>query len=292
MIRHGTKQDLSEYRQKAEILLEAFPYLYRFRDRIVVIKAGGEVLLTKKGAENFAKNIALLNSVGIKVVVCHGGGPQISAFMQDLGIKPEFLDGQRITSRETLDITSMVLLGKVNRNLVSLINKFGSQAIGLSGVDGNILQVKQADPVLGYVGSIKLVRCEPILKLLDSGYIPVISSLGSDCKGESYNVNADTAAGEIARYLHAEKLVILTNTEGLYENFENREGLISEIDLMSLKELKGRHVFSAGMIPKIDSVISALNGGVSSAHVLDGRAENALLLEIFTQDGIGTMIFP
>jgi acetylglutamate kinase len=292
MIRHGIPQDLTKYQNKAHVLVEAFPYLNRFRGRIVVIKVGGEILLDQQGAENFARNIALLNSVGIKVVVCHGGGPQISSLMRELGKEPTFLEGQRITCRDTLEITSMVLLGQVNRKLVSLVNKFGSQAVGLSGVDGNILQVRKLDERLGYVGSVELVRCEPIQMLLAGGYIPILSSLGSDGKGESYNVNADIAAGEVARSLHAEKLVVLTNTEGLYENFDQKQGLISEIDLSSLQTLKEQGAFSAGMIPKIDSVITALQGGVSTAHILDGRTDNVLLLEIFTQQGIGTMIFP
>ena len=292
MIRYGEKLDISEVQQKAAHLVEAMPYLRRFAGRIVVVKIGGEVLQLENMLDNLALSLVLLRSAGLKVVVCHGGGPQVTEVCKQFGIDSRFSDGKRVTCEETREVLAMVMLGKVNRSLVAAINRHGPHAVGLSGLDSNLLSVSPESSELGYVGKVDLVRKELVDHLLSAGFIPVIAPLGIDQEGGFYNVNGDTAAGEIARALGAEKLVILTNVEGIYEDFSEKKRLISEIDATSVRRLSEQGVFSAGMLPKVDAILNALGGGVASAHMLDGRMHYSLLLEIFTQAGIGTMIFP
>lgn len=292
MIRYDDQRTSAEVEAKALVFIEAIPYLRQFAGKRIVVKVGGELLLDPEAAHAFAQDVFLLNSVGIRVVVVHGGGPQITKHMEALGIQAQFINGQRVTDKDTLEVASLILLGKVNQELVARINAFGSLAMGFSGVSGNIFSVVPLDPKLGFVGNIHHVQSDPVIHLLDAGYIPVISSLGSDGKGQSYNINADLAAGELAASLQAEKLVILTNTEGIYEDFSARSQLISEVDTATLAELRDKGSFKHGMIPKIESIIGALRAGVASAHVLDGRRPHAVLLEFFTTRGIGTMVFP
>lgn len=292
MIKYGVESDFKEVVSKAEILAQAVPWIRSLAGRFVVVKVGGEILLDEQRAQQFAQDIVLLHSVGIKVLVVHGGGPQISSLSNKLGVTPHFVEGQRVTDEATLEVTAMVLLGDVNRKLVSLVNRATNVAFGVSGIDAGILLVAPASGPLGLVGDVELVRCEPILRLIDGGFIPVLASLGVDRAGQVYNVNADLAAGQIAAAIGAEKFVVLTNVAGLYESYPDRGSLISEIDCSSLRVLLGSGKLEGGMIPKIRAILAAIEGGVNRAHILDGRIKHALLLEFFTREGIGTMIYP
>lgn len=292
MIKYGVELDLEEVVSKAEILAQAVPWIRSLAGRFVVVKVGGEILLDEQRAQQFAQDIVLLHSVGIKVLVVHGGGPQISSLSNKLGVTPQFIDGQRVTDEATLEVTAMVLLGEVNRKLVSLVNRAAKIAFGVSGIDAGMLLVSPASSALGLVGNVELVRCDPILRLIEGGFIPVVASLGVDRAGRVYNVNADLAAGQIAAAIGAEKFVVLTNVAGLYESYPDRGSLISEIDCSSLRALLSSGKLEGGMIPKIHAILTAIEGGVNRAHILDGRIKHTLLLEFFTREGIGTMIYP
>jgi len=276
---------------KAGILIEALPFLKNFGGKRLVVKVGGELLDNENASASFAQDLILLKSVGIQIVLLHGGGPQISRAMEKLGKKPEFKNGLRVTDEETMKIMSMVLLGDLNRKLVSLLNVHGPKAVGLSGADGNLFSVEQESPELGFVGRLKDINTDLVTKTLDNGYMPVIGSVGVDENGQAYNINVDLAAGKLAAALGAEKLIVLSNVEGLYETFGDENSLIPEIKAKGLRKMKDSGSLTAGMIPKVDGVLSALDGGVKRAHILDGRVEHAVLLEIFTPEGIGTMIF-
>lgn len=288
----STQRCVEETQAKAETLLEALPYLKHFPGKIVVIKVGGEIVADPQAAARLAQDLILLKSVGIKVVLCHGGGPQITQMMKIWHKDKEsvFINGQRVTDKETLEVTSMVLLGLINRTLVSLLNAHGRKAVGLSGCDGAMFLVKQKSPELGYVGDITQVSTELVDSVLNSGFLPVIASLGIDEHGDVYNINADIAAGAIAVALKAEKLVTLTNVEGLYKTFGDKDSLISEINKANLKSLLTEGLVHDGMIPKLEAIVHALESGVKQAHILDGRVAHAVLLEIFTPEGIGTMV--
>jgi acetylglutamate kinase len=276
MIVYSKKPDIESFQDKAVNLATSFPWLQKHCGKKILVKVGGEILLSPDTALSFANDIVLLATIGVKVVVCHGGGPQISSMMINQGLKPQFINGQRITCKETRDIISMVLIGNINRTLVSMMNSFAGKAIGLNGTDGNMIQVEQLNPELGFVGKITHIDLTIIEVLLQQGYIPVVASIGTDCRGESYNVNADSASGELAKALGADKLILLTNTEGLYENFSKKESLISEIDAISLRELQRGGSIVEGMIPKVESILTALSGNVASCHILDGRNRHAL----------------
>jgi acetylglutamate kinase len=292
MIRYGLIENLSEVLKKAETLLEALPYLQRFAGSKVVVKVGGEILASPELTENFARSVILLRSTGIKVVVCHGGGPQISAMMSKSGIKPKFINGQRVTCKTTLEVLMTTMLGHIAPYLTSKINQILPCAISISGTSSNMITAQPKATELGYVGVVDSIKVGPILQLLNSGYLPIITPLGIDTAGNFYNINGDSCAAALAKGLNAEKLILLSNIEGIYENYPDKKTLISEIDLASLLKLKTKGSFSEGMIPKIESVCDALLNGVSSAHILDGREPYSLLLEIFTASGVGTMIFP
>jgi acetylglutamate kinase len=292
MITYSTCRNVEETQKKASILIEALPYIRQYNGKRVVIKVGGELIEHEDQARNLAEDLVFLKSVGIQVVLCHGGGPQISRAMKTLGKDPMFVNGQRVTDAETLEVTLMVLLGLLNQQLVAKLNRHGPQAVGLSGVDGQMLLVKQRSPELGFVGDIVNVSPTPIERLLADGYIPVIASIGIDDTGQAYNVNADIAAAQIARQIGAEKLILLTNVEGLYESFGDKGSLISSIELNDLEAMQDSSSLSAGMIPKVEAILLAMRGGVQKAHILDGRVTHAVLLEIFTPEGIGTMIMP
>lgn len=276
---------------KASILIEALPFLKKFGSKRVVIKVGGELLDNEEATKSFAQDLILLKSVGIQIVLCHGGGPQISRAMKKFGKEPKFIDGLRVTDEETMEIMSMVLLGKLNRKLVSLLNVHGPKAIGISGADGSLFKAKQKSPELGFVGDIVNVNSKVVTKLLDDGYLPVIGSVGIDEEGLPYNINVDIAAGRLASELGAEKLIILSNVEGLYETFGDENSLIPEIKAKGLRKMKDSGSLTSGMIPKVEGILYAIDGGVERAHILDGRVNHAVLLEIFTPEGIGTMIF-
>ncbi|MBM3660430.1 MAG: acetylglutamate kinase [Actinobacteria bacterium] len=274
----------------AAVLAEALPYIREFAGRTVVIKYGGHAMDDPALAELFAQDVVLMHLVGIRPVVVHGGGPQISDLMQRLGKEPEFVDGLRVTDAETVDIVRMALVGKVNREVVSAINQHGAYAVGLSGEDANLLLVRTRDPRLGFVGDVESVNPAIVERLQNEDLIPVIATVGVDEGGQAHNVNADTVAAAIAVALGAEKLVYLTDVLGVYEDYPDEASLISQIDVAGMERLLAEGKVGEGMIPKLRSCIEAIGAGVGRAHILDGRVPHALLLEFFTREGIGTMI--
>jgi acetylglutamate kinase len=239
----------------------------------------------------FATDVVLMRLVGMNPVVVHGGGPQITELMRRLGKEPEFVDGRRVTDAETVDIVRMALVGKVNREIVAMVNRHGSYAVGLSGEDAGLIRVDQRDPRLGFVGDVRAIDPTMVTRLLREELIPVIATIGVDDDGQAYNINADTVAGAIAESLDAEKLVYLTDVAGVYEKWPDESSLISRVDVDGLERLIGSGVVSEGMIPKLESCVSALRNGVHRAHILDGRLPHALLLEFFTREGVGTMVY-
>ena len=278
---------------KAAVLIEALPYIKRFAEKIVVVKYGGNVLSNTDESvalKVFAEDIVMMRSVGIRPVVVHGGGPQIAEMLTKLNITSEFRNGLRVTDAATLEVARMVLVGKVNRDIVAAINIHGPLAVGMSGEDANLLQVTSRDPELGFVGDVEHVNAEVLQRLLADEFIPVIATIGTDNTGQAYNINADTAAGAIAGAIGAEKLVYLTNIEGLRRDVKDPSTLISSIGVEELQSMLDTGVLTEGMIPKIESCIHAVRAGVGKAHILDGRSPHALLLEVFTQEGIGTEV--
>jgi acetylglutamate kinase len=280
---------------KANVLIEALPYITRFHNKVVVVKYGGNVLAGADEASAlklFAEDIVMMRQVGMKPVVVHGGGPQIAELLSRLNIKSDFRNGLRVTDEATLDVVRMVLVGRVNRDIVSAINTHGALAVGVSGEDARLIEVKQLDPELGFVGDITHVNTSVLDRLLAEDLIPVIATVGCDLEGQAYNINADTAAGAIAGALAAEKLVYLTNIEGLRRDVNDAASLISTIRVQELDRMLADGSLEGGMIPKIESCVHAVKAGVNKAHILDGRAPHALLLEIFTNKGIGTEVTP
>jgi acetylglutamate kinase len=275
---------------KAGILAEALPYIREFSGKTVVIKYGGHAMEDAALADLFARDVVLMRLVGINPVVVHGGGPQITDLMRRLGKEPEFVDGLRVTDAESVDIVRMALVGKVNREIVASLNQHGSYAVGLSGEDAGLIKVEMRDERLGFVGDVTSIDPSIVHRLVNEELIPVIATVGVDELGQAYNVNADTVAGAIALALQAEKLVYLTDVAGLYRDYGDESTLISRTDVDGIAEMLASGRADGGMIPKLQSCIEALDGGVRRAHVLDGRIPHALLLEFFTDEGIGTMI--
>jgi acetylglutamate kinase len=275
---------------KASILAEALPYIREFTGRTVVIKYGGHAMEDPALADLFAQDVVLMRLVGMNPVVVHGGGPQITDLMRRLGKEPEFVDGLRVTDAESVDIVRMALVGKVNRDIVAALNQHGSYAVGLSGEDAGLIKVEMRDERLGFVGDVSSIDPSIVHKLLREELIPVIATVGVDELGQAYNINADTVAGAIAQAMGAEKLVYLTDVAGLYGAYGDESTLISHIDVDGLGEMLASGQADGGMIPKLESCIHALRGGVRRAHILDGRIPHAILLEFFTREGIGTMI--
>ncbi len=295
---------MEELIQKAKVLQEALPYIREFHGKVFVIKYGGSAMTKEHLRESFAKDVVLLKYVGINVVIVHGGGPQISTTLERFGIKPRFVGGMRKTDEETMHVVEMVLSGDVNKDIVALINRHSGEkvyAVGISGRDGRLLRARKLDkgryfaelglPVpqedVGFVGEVVGVNAELILSLIERNFIPVIAPVGVGEEGEAYNVNADIAASEIATALRAEKLVFLTDTEGVKDE---KGRLISSLTGMEAKELIERGVIREGMIPKVRSALKAIEGGVRKVHIIDGRVQHSLLLEVFTERGIGTEI--
>lgn len=275
------------------LLIEALPYIQQFAGKTVVVKYGGNALAGATDADaagTFAQDIALMHAVGIKPVVVHGGGPQISALMERLGKKPEFRNGLRVTDAETVEIASMVLLGTVNPQLVSAINVHGASAVGVSGQDAGLLRVKQRDPELGFVGDIASVDPTVLKSAIADNAVPVVATIGSDALGQAYNVNADTAAAAIAVALGAEKLIYLTDIEGLRANKDDAASIIRRTTATDIARLLATGSIHGGMIPKMESCVEAITSGVSRCHILDGRIPHVLLIELFTIAGVGTMI--
>jgi acetylglutamate kinase len=276
-----------------EILVEALPYIREFHGTTLVVKFGGNAMVDDELLQTFADDIVLLHSVGIQTVVVHGGGPQIGDVMERFGKEPRFQDGLRVTDAETLEIAGMVLVGKVTRQIVSAINVHGPLAVGLSGEDGGLIEAAVRDPALGYVGDVKRVNTQIIERLLAEELIPVVSTIGADLSaGQAYNINADTAAGAIATELGVEKIIYLSDVPGLLRDVDDPESLISRLNTDELQQLVDDGAIAGGMIPKITACLDALDSGVRSAHLLDGRTRHVLLLELFTDAGIGTMIVP
>ncbi len=276
----------------AQVLVEALPYLRRFAGRVIVVKYGGNALSDSDGdpLELFASDIVLMHSVGLRPVVVHGGGPQITAMLARLGIVPQFREGLRVTDRETLDVARMVLVGKVNKDIVSAVNTKAPVAVGISGEDGAFLRVTARDPAFGYVGDVRSVDTTLIDKLLAEQLVPVIATIGTDDDGNAYNVNADTAAAAIAAALSAEKLIHLTNVEGIRAVADDAATRQSHLGSDALELLLRAGALGGGMAPKAESCLHAVRNGVAAAHVLDGRVPHVLLLELFTEAGIGTMV--
>jgi acetylglutamate kinase len=282
--------DLASAHERAAILVEALPYIREFRGAVVVVKYGGNAMTEPELARTFAEDVVLMASVGLKPVVVHGGGPQIGDLLGRLGIETEFRKGLRVTDAATLDVARMVLVGKVGRDIVGSINVHGPLAVGLSGEDAGLIRVEERDPELGFVGDITAVNPAILQRLLAEDLIPVVSTIGSDLEGQAYNINADTVAGAIAASLGAEKVVYLTDVEGLRRDVEDEASLISQTTVHELQAMVDDGTLTGGMIPKIDACLHAVRGGVTSAHLLDGRIPHVLLLELFTDHGIGTMI--
>jgi acetylglutamate kinase len=281
---------VAEAATKAMVLAEALPYIQRFRGKVVVVKYGGAAMADPSLAELFAQDVVLMRSVGMRPVVVHGGGPQIGELMARLGKEPEFRQGLRVTDADTLDIARMVLVGRVNRDIVTSINVHGPLAVGLSGEDAGLITATARAPELGFVGDVEGVNPQIVERLLAEELIPVIATIGSDPGGQAYNINADTAAGAIAEALGAEKLVYLTDVVGLLRDVDDPDSLITTISVDELDTMLAAAALTGGMIPKITSCVRAVRKGVARAHILDGRVAHALLLEMFTPEGIGTMV--
>lgn len=278
---------------KARILVEAMPYVRRFSGKVVVVKFGGNALAggdESDALHGFAEDVVLMRSVGMLPVVVHGGGPQIGDLMERLGKIPEFRDGQRVTDAETLDIARMVLVGKVNRDIVGALNVHGPVAVGLSGEDAGLIRAEARDPELGYVGDVVSVDPAILHRLLAEGLVPIIATIGSDETGQAYNINADAVAGAIAEALNSEKLVYLTDVTGIWRDRHDQASLISAISAIELDTLIETGIVADGMIPKATACARAVRAGVTSAHIVDGRVSHALLLEVFTASGVGTMV--
>ena len=291
--------DISEAKTTAEVLTTALPYIQRFEDKIIVVKYGGNAMTDPALESSFARDIVLLKTVGLHPVVVHGGGTQVDNLLKELGRKSERIDGMRVTDKATMDVVEMVLGGSVNKSIVSLINKHGGRAIGLTGKDANLIRAKklamtkvlvdgsQQDIDLGYVGEVVSVNKEVIMMLIRSNFIPVIAPLGVDAEGNSYNINADLVAGKVAEFLQAEKLMLLTNIKGVL----GKDGeVVTGLTPKKVDALIADGIISGGMIPKIQCALDAVRGGVKSAVIVDGRVPNATLLEIFTTKGVGTLI--
>ena len=275
---------------RAEILIQALPYIRKYNNKIIVVKYGGNAMTDDTLKEQVMEDIVLLTLVGIRVVLVHGGGPEINDLLGRLNIESKFVDGLRVTSAEAVEVVQMVLAGKVNKTLVNLLQAKGGNAVGIAGMDGRLIQAKQMKEELGYVGEVTRVNVEPIMDLLDGGYIPVISTLGCDEQGNVYNINGDTAAAAIAGALGAERLIMMTNTPGIMREMGNPETLIADASVEEAEALKTEGVISGGMIPKIDCCIDAIQKGVHNVIIMDGRVPHSILTELLTNEGAGTMI--
>jgi acetylglutamate kinase len=274
---------------RAEVLTQALPYIRRYTGKIVVIKYGGNAMINEQLKQQVMEDIALLWLIGVKVVLVHGGGPEISDLMDRLGKKPEFVNGLRVTDKETVDIVQMVLAGKVNKTLVNLLEMKGGKAMGISGMDGRLIEAKMKDERLGYVGTITKVNIDPVMDLLEKGYIPVISTIGCDKAGNAYNINGDTAAAFIAGALHAERLIMMTDIEGLLKDKNDPTTLIPELTVADAVKLQEEGIISGGMIPKVECCIEAIRKGVENVVIMDGRVSHSILMELLTDEGAGTM---
>ena len=276
--------------QRAEVLTQALPYIKKHTGKIVVIKYGGNAMINEQLKQQVMEDIVLLWLIGVKVVLVHGGGPEINNLMDKLGKKAQFVDGLRVTDKETVDIVQMVLAGKVNKTLVNLLEMKGGMAMGISGMDGRLIEAEVKDERLGFVGRITDVNIEPVLDLLEKGYIPVISTVGCDKQGNTYNINGDTAAAFIAGALGAQRLIMMTDIDGILRDKDDPTTLIPQITIKETDQLKRDGVISGGMIPKVDCCIEAITKGVKNVVIMDGRIPHSILMELLTDEGAGTMV--
>ncbi|MBR4334203.1 MAG: acetylglutamate kinase [Clostridia bacterium] len=276
--------------QRAEVLTQALPYIKRYTGKIVVVKYGGNAMVNEQLKQQVMEDIVLLWLIGVRIVLVHGGGPEITDLMNRLGKQAEFIDGLRVTDKETVDIVQMVLAGKVNKTLVNLLEMHGGKAIGLSGMDGRLIEATPKDPRLGYVGTVTKIHEKPITDLLNNGYIPVISTIGCDRQGNAYNINGDTAAAHIAGALCAERMILMTDIAGILRDKDDPSTLIPEMTLSQARELRESGIISGGMIPKVDCCVTALNAGVKNAVIMDGRVPHSILMELLTNEGAGTWL--
>ena len=288
----NTSEENFSPERRAAVLVETLPYIQHFSGETVVVKLGGNAMVDDELASQFAQDIVLMQSVGIKPVVVHGGAPQIGSMLDRLGMDSQFVDGLRVTDGDTLDVARMVLVGKVNRDIVSSINIHGPLAVGISGEDAGLITATSRHEDLGFVGEIQAVNPTIINGLLKEGHIPVVSSIGADDKGQAYNINADTVASSLAAALEAKRILYLTDIEGLRADMEDPESHITEITSSDLQKLIDNGTISGGMIPKAQACLEAVEAGVGSAHMVDGRISHVILLELFTDSGIGTMVLP
>ncbi len=286
----------SEYIRNAEatrvqVLSEALPYIQQFAGRTVVVKYGGAAMKNSTLKGQVIRDVVFLACVGLRPVVVHGGGPEINSWLDKLGIEPQFKNGLRVTDAATMDVVEMVLVGRVNKEIVSLINRAGGSAVGLCGLDGNLIKARpDGREGIGFVGEVTNMDVKILESLINSGYIPVVSSVAADETGQSYNINADTVAGELAAALGAEKLILLTDTAGILKDYKDPSTLIAKLDIQEARELIATGIVGGGMIPKVNCCVRSLAQGVRATHIIDGRVPHALLLEIFTDTGIGSMI--
>lgn len=276
--------------ERAEVLTQALPNIRHYTGKIVVVKYGGNAMVNEQLKQQVMEDIVLLRLIGVKVVLVHGGGPEINGLMDRLGKKPEFVDGLRVTDRETVDIVQMVLAGKVNKTLVNLLEMKGGHAIGLSGMDDYLIEAKIKDPRLGYVGEITSVNIASVTDLLEKGYIPVISTLGCDREGNTYNINGDTAAAFIAGALGAERLIMMTDVAGILRDRNDPSTLIPEISVQETAALFEKGIIAGGMVPKVQCCVEAIKRGVKNVVIMDGRVPHAILMELLTDEGAGTMV--
>lgn len=281
-----------DYDIRANALVEALPYLQEYNDKVVVVKYGGNAMTNETLKQAVMQDVVLLSLVGIKVVLVHGGGPEINAMLTKINKKSEFVNGLRYTDEETIDIVQMVLAGKVNKDLVLLLEQAGGKAVGLSGLDGNLIKASQLNPDLGYVGDITEIDPGVINTALNNGYIPVVSTVGAGKNGEVFNINADTAAARIAAEMGAANLILLTDIKGLLENKDDENTLIRVVGVSEVNYLKNQGIISGGMIPKIDCCVEAVRRGVRQTSIIDGRIPHSILIELLTDIGAGTMIIP
>lgn len=276
---------------RVRILSEALPYIQQLTGKTVVVKYGGAAMKDGSLKDKVIRDVVLMSCVGIRPVVVHGGGPEINAWLDKLGIEPQFKNGLRVTDAPTMDVVEMVLVGRVNKELVALINQAGGKAVGLCGKDANLIKARPADQEgIGFVGEVTSVDTRILESLVSSGYIPVVSSVAADNTGQAYNINADTVAGEIAAALGAEKLILLTDTAGILKDFKDLSTLIPKLDIQEARRLIETGIVAGGMIPKVTCCVRSLAQGVRAAHIIDGRIPHSLLLEVFTDSGIGSMI--
>ncbi len=274
---------------RARILVHALPYIQQYNGKIVVVKYGGNAMINDDLKDSVMRDIVLMSLVGIKVVLVHGGGPEITNLLQKIGKKTEFVDGLRVTDEETAQVVQMILAGKINKNLVNLIQARGGKAIGLSGADGHMILAEKKDERLGYVGDITQVNTQIILDVLEKGYIPVISTVGCDKQGNVYNINADTASAKIAGELQAESLISMTDISGILKDKDDKDTLISSVNISEAKKLIEEGIVAGGMIPKVECCVNAINWGVKKVFIIDGTIPHAILMETLTDEGIGTM---